>query len=87
MMQNESDIENMRNTFIGKIYTINMGRISFKCNRNIKLQSQYTVIFRPSRLNVRYQYRCLESLPLTMDYLKKFLFPAVSIPRPISNTR
>lgn len=86
-MQNKSDIEDMKNTFVGVIQAVNTGRISFKCNQKINLQSQYTVICRPSRLNFRYQYRSLQLLPVAMDYLKKFLFPAKIIPKPLSNAR
>ncbi|KNC24203.1 hypothetical protein FF38_02178 [Lucilia cuprina] len=84
MLQNKSDINRMKNTFVGLIQAVNTGRISFKCDKKINIHGLYTVICRPSRLNFRYQYRSLELLPIAMDFLKKFLFPSKIMPRQLS---
>lgn len=87
MLQNKDDIRRMKNTFVGQIEDVNSGRISFKCYQKIDVKKPYTVICRPSRLNVRYQYRSLEMLPMAMPFLKNFLFPAELVPRPLSTLR
>ncbi|XP_053966431.1 putative helicase MOV-10 isoform X2 [Anastrepha ludens] len=62
--------------FLGRIESISYGRVAFKCARDIPIDKTYTILFRPARMVIRYQYRALEQLvaipPLV---LKKFLFP------------
>ena len=87
MMENTTDLNRNGNAYVGQIVAINTGRVSFKCDRKINISSQYTIICRPSRLTMRYQYRSLELLNENMLYLRKFLFPTKLMPMSISEIR
>lgn len=74
MLQDDNLLQQKR-IYIGKIENIYSGSVSFKCYGKPNLKSSYTVIFRPSRLQLRYQYRALELLNEVMPHVQKFLFP------------
>ncbi|KAM7345111.1 uncharacterized protein ACRADG_011556 isoform 4-T5 [Cochliomyia hominivorax] len=85
MLLSKSDIKYIMDTYVGIIEAVNTSRISFRCDQKINMKSEYTIICRPSRLNLRHQYRSLQLLPDNMYFLEKFLFPSKIIPRPLSN--
>lgn len=63
-------------SYHGQIECISYGRVTFKCDKKIPDDKSYTILFRPSRMVLRYQYRALEQLvAMPADILKKFLFP------------
>ncbi|XP_073813654.1 uncharacterized protein isoform X2 [Musca autumnalis] len=67
-----------------RIQNLRNGRVSFKCTgKKLDIHANYTIIFRPSRLQLRYQYRGLELLPHVMPYLQKFLFPTQVMEKPL----
>ncbi|XP_058980902.1 probable RNA helicase armi isoform X2 [Musca domestica] len=72
--KNSDDLEDL-GIVVGRIQNLKYGRVSFKSDIKLDIHASYTVIFRPSRLQLRYQYRGLEGLPQAMLCLKKFLFP------------
>ncbi|XP_073812312.1 uncharacterized protein [Musca autumnalis] len=80
MLQNKDDI-NPCDTYLGSIEDVNSGRVSFRCYKRLDLKRTYTVIFRPSRTLLRYQYRAMELLPVVIPHLSKFLFPARLLPK------
>uniref|UniRef100_A0A0A1WWI7 Putative helicase mov-10-B.1 n=1 Tax=Zeugodacus cucurbitae TaxID=28588 RepID=A0A0A1WWI7_ZEUCU len=62
--------------YIGQIECISYGRVTFKCQQKIPSDKLYTIIFRPSRLVLRYQYRALEQMvAMPPCLLKELLFP------------
>uniref|UniRef100_A0A1I8P464 C2H2-type domain-containing protein n=1 Tax=Stomoxys calcitrans TaxID=35570 RepID=A0A1I8P464_STOCA len=84
MMQSSEDLSN-QGIYVAQIIDISSGRVSFKYCRNgrspLSLKRPYTILFRPSRLQLRYQYCALQLLPEVMKYLKKFLFPDTILPQ------
>lgn len=62
--------------YIGQVECISYGRVTFKCDQKIPSDKMYTILFRPSRMILRYQYRALEQLvAMSPPLLKRFLFP------------
>ncbi|XP_017473968.1 PREDICTED: putative helicase MOV-10 isoform X1 [Rhagoletis zephyria] len=73
--QNQSEKKKTK-SYLGQIECISYGRVTFKCDKKIPDDKTYTILFRPSRMVLRYQYRALEQLvAMPADILKKFLFP------------
>uniref|UniRef100_A0A1I8Q9M8 C2H2-type domain-containing protein n=1 Tax=Stomoxys calcitrans TaxID=35570 RepID=A0A1I8Q9M8_STOCA len=79
ILQNKDDMKES-DTYLGYIEDVNSGRVAFKCYHTLDLKRSYTVVFRPSRLQLRLQYRAMEMLPSVMPFLKKFLFPSQLLP-------
>ncbi|XP_075170008.1 uncharacterized protein LOC142241985 [Haematobia irritans] len=80
LLQHKDDMDGS-NTYLGLIEDVNSGRVSFKCYRKLDLKRTYTAVFRPSRSQLRLQYRAMEILPTVMPYLEKFLFPSRLLPK------
>ncbi|CAD7012028.1 unnamed protein product [Ceratitis capitata] len=75
-------------SFCGFIECVSNGRVTFKCEQKIPIDKTYTVLFRPSRMVLRYQYRALEQLvAMPQLTLKQFLFPDKILPRQMSVIR
>lgn len=86
ILTNQEDMKE-RNMHVGRIEDVNSGRITFRCFKKLDLKRNYTVIFRPSRMTLRHQYRAMEILPALMPFLMKFLFPAQLVPKSPSNKK
>ncbi|XP_073811815.1 putative helicase mov-10-B.2 [Musca autumnalis] len=85
LILNGSPVLNDVNIFVCRIQNMENDRVSFQCyDRILDVHGCYTVIFRPTRLQLRYQYRGLELLPHVMPYLQKFLFPTQVIEKPLA---
>uniref|UniRef100_A0A0K8V839 Putative helicase MOV-10 n=3 Tax=Bactrocera latifrons TaxID=174628 RepID=A0A0K8V839_BACLA len=68
--------KNKSKKYIGQIECISYGRVTFKCNKKIPSDKTYTILFRPARMVLRYQYRALELMSIMPPrILKQFLFP------------
>ncbi|XP_061399349.1 uncharacterized protein LOC133335062 [Musca vetustissima] len=74
ILQNKEDI-NPCDTYLGTIEDVSSGRVNFRCYKRLDLKRKYTVIFRPSRTLLRYQYRAMELLNVIIPHLTRFLFP------------
>lgn len=74
--------------YIGQIECTSYGRVTFKCKNKIPSDKVYNLLFRPSRIVLRYQYRALEQLALMPpSILKQFLFPGEILRRELPPLR
>ncbi|XP_002138690.3 uncharacterized protein [Drosophila pseudoobscura] len=67
--------------YFARILGVSTQRVHITCERQLADNTTYTLIFRPVRAVMRYQYRALEQLGLTnSQHVQRILFPA-EIPR------
>ncbi|KAH8402341.1 hypothetical protein KR009_011436 [Drosophila setifemur] len=68
--------------YFARILGVSTQRVNITCQRQLPDNTTFTLIFRPLRAVMRYQYRALQQLSLTaVGDVQRILFPAADIPR------
>ena len=76
----EYNSDPLLNRVVGNVEAVSKERVFFELTHELsaqKLCQRYDVIFRPSRMRVRFQYRALQSLK-NDKHLRDYLFPSPS---------
>ncbi|XP_043642316.1 uncharacterized protein LOC122612635 [Drosophila teissieri] len=72
--------------YFARILGVSTHRVNITCERQLPDNTTYTLIFRPLRAVMRYQYRALQQLSLTRHSdVQRILFPGEILPMPMAS--
>ncbi|XP_017106936.2 uncharacterized protein [Drosophila bipectinata] len=76
-------LEKQPRVYFARILGVSTQRVNITCERQLPDNTTYTLIFRPVRAVMRYQYRALQQLALTNSTdVRRILFPGELSPQP-----
>ncbi|XP_039480377.1 uncharacterized protein LOC120444635 [Drosophila santomea] len=79
-------LEKQPRVYFARILGVSTHRVNITCERQLPDNTTYTLIFRPLRAVMRYQYRALQQLSLTSHSdVQRILFPGEIPPMPMAS--
>ncbi|ALC41938.1 CG6701, partial [Drosophila busckii] len=71
--------------YFARVLGVSAQRVNITCDRHLPENTTYSLVFRPVRAVLRYQYRALNQLKLTtVEHVQRLLFPPVVSKEPLA---